>query len=132
MYYVLRAAAERNAFTDGHISTIAHLTGDKLRAHRFPFPTFSEQTAIVHFLDHTTTGIDHAISRTQRQIDLLTEYRTRLFSDVVTGKLDVREAAASLPEVDPLTAEDAMDDTFDTDAESNLGQLDTVVKEVAT
>ena len=93
MYYVLRAAAERNAFTDGHISTIAHLTGDKLRAHRFPFPTFSEQTAIVHFLDHTTTGIDHAISRTQRQIDLLSEYRTRLISDVVTGKLDVREVA---------------------------------------
>ena len=113
MYYVLRAAAERNAFTDGHISTIAHLTGDKLRAHRFPFPTFSEQTAIVHFLDHTTTGIDHASSRTQRQIDLLSEYRTRLISDVVTGKLDVREAAARLPEVDPLETEADSHDTLE-------------------
>ena len=28
---------------------------------------------------------------------LLTEYRTRLIADVVTGKLDVREAAAHLP-----------------------------------
>ena len=33
---------------------------------------------------------------------LLREYRTRLIADVVTGKLDVREAAAGLPEVDPL------------------------------
>ena len=38
------------------------------------------------------------ISRTQREIDLFQEYRTRLIADVVTGKLDVREAAASLPE----------------------------------
>ena len=113
MYYALRAAAEQNAFTDGHISTIAHLTGDKFRAHRFPFPTFSEQTAIVHFLDHTTTGIDHTISRTQRQIDLLSEYRTRLISDVVTGKLDVREAATALPEVDPLETEDDSADTLE-------------------
>lgn len=28
---------------------------------------------------------------------LLREYRTRLIADVVTGKLDVREAAANLP-----------------------------------
>ena len=34
----------------------------------------------------------------QRQIDLLREYRTRLIADVVTGKLEVRAAAAMLPE----------------------------------
>ena len=31
-------------------------------------------------------------------MDLLREYRTRVVADVVTGKLDVREAAARLPE----------------------------------
>ena len=36
MYYVLRAAARSGAFDDGHLSTIAHLTGDKLRAHVAP------------------------------------------------------------------------------------------------
>ena len=30
-------------------------------------------------------------------------------ADVVSGKLDVREAAASLPEIDPLTADDPTD-----------------------
>ena len=34
----------------------------------------------------------------------LREYRARLIADVVTGKLDVREAAAGPAEVDPLTA----------------------------
>ncbi|MBK6733134.1 MAG: hypothetical protein IPG61_03445 [bacterium] len=44
------------------------------------------------------------ISRLQREIDLLREYRTRLIADVVTGKLDVREAAAQLPDEAPLGA----------------------------
>lgn len=43
-----------------------------------------------------------------RQIALLREYRTRLISDVVTGKLDVREAAAKLRDSAGRTdAEDA-------------------------
>jgi len=41
------------------------------------------------------------ITRFERELDLLCEYRTRLVSDVVTGKLDVREAAARLPEEAP-------------------------------
>ena len=34
----------------------------------------------------------------RQQVSLLNEYRTRLIADVVTGKLDVREAGAQLPE----------------------------------
>ena len=98
MYYVLRAAVPGNAFSDGHVSTIEHLTGEKIRAHRLPFPPFLEQSAIVQYLDKATGTIDTAIEHTQRQIELMEEYRTRLTSDVVTGKIDVREAAAQLPE----------------------------------
>ena len=105
MYYALRAAAKGHAFNDGHLSTIAHLTGDKLRTHRFPFPNFPEQAAIVRYLDKATADISIATDRAHRQIDLLREYRTRLIADVVTGKLDVREAAERLPEVDPLADE---------------------------
>ena len=127
MYYALRAAAAGNAFGDGHISTIAHLTGEKLRIHRFPFPAFHEQSAIVEHLDKTATDIDAAVGRTRRQIELLQEYRTRLIADVVTGKLDVRQAAATLPEVDPLGAED--NDTLDTDPESDIDELDVILEE---
>ena len=61
---------------------------------------------------------------TRREIDHLREYLTHLIADVVTGKLDVREAAAELPEVDPL-AEDDLDSTIHDRENSNLGELDT-------
>ncbi len=35
----------------------------------------------------------------------MSEYRSRLIADVVTGKLDVRDATAALPEFDPLAAD---------------------------
>ena len=38
------------------------------------------------------TVMDAAMDRARRQIALIEEYRTRLIADVVTGKLDVREA----------------------------------------
>ena len=60
-------------------------------------PPLAEQTAIVEYLEKATTDIDSATHRARREIELLKEYRTRLTADVVTGKLDVREAANVLP-----------------------------------
>ena len=61
-------------------------------------PPREEQSAIEDYLDKATADIDARIVRTRRQIELIEEYRTRLIADVVTGKLDVREAAAGLAE----------------------------------
>ena len=104
MYYCLKAAVNRRAFSDGHESTISHLTGEKLRANRFPFPTRPEQDHLVSFLDSQLRSMDRGVAGAQNQIDLLNEYRARLIANVVTGKLDVREAAASLPDEDAPTA----------------------------
>ncbi len=60
-------------------------------------PPQAEQTAISGYVDHITTGSTAGIERTRRQIALLREWRERLVTDVVTGKLDVRDAAAALP-----------------------------------
>ena len=95
MYYTLRSAAHSHAFTDGHVSTIPHLTGDKLKAHRFPFPPLSEQKKIVRFLDSVTEAIDAATHRFRRQVTLLHDYRKLLIDDVVTGKIDVRSEGRS-------------------------------------
>ena len=62
-------------------------------------PPVDEQKAIVRAIEKLTSDIDAAIAHTRREIELLEEYRTRLIADVVTGKLDVREAAANLPDV---------------------------------
>lgn len=61
-------------------------------------PTIAEQVFIFDGLQRELSPIDIASSRLEREIELLGEYRTRLVADVVTGKLDVREAAARLPE----------------------------------
>jgi type I restriction enzyme S subunit len=40
---------------------------------------------------HTQTAeLNTAIERTQREIELIEEYRTTLIANAVTGKLDVR------------------------------------------
>ena len=67
-----------------------------------------------------------AIARAHREISLLREYRTSLVADVVTGKLDVRESAASLPDV-PDEPE-APDDT-DTLPEGDEETADAVPEE---
>ena len=63
-------------------------------------PPLEEQTAIARFLDETLAGVDGAIDRARRQIALLREYRTRLIADAATGRIDVRAAAAALPDDD--------------------------------
>jgi len=63
-----------------------------------PDVPMQEQETIATFLDDATRGIDVAVARARKEIELIREYRTRLVADVVTGKLDVREAAANLPE----------------------------------
>ena len=61
-------------------------------------PSLREQEEIIRHLQTATIDFDRNIAATQREIALIQEVRTRLIADVVTGKLDVRAAAASLPE----------------------------------
>ena len=87
-------------------TTFTEISGNKLGGVRLPVPPLPEQAAIAAYIDKATAEIDTAVARANREIELLREYRTRLIADVVTGKLDVREAAAALPELDPLAADD--------------------------
>ena len=90
LYYTLSAAVARRAFAGGQGSTIGHLTGDMLRAQRFPFPSTTEQRAIVRSLDRETAKIDTLIAKADDAIAHLNEYRSALISAAVTGKIDVR------------------------------------------
>ena len=88
-----------------------------------PFPLQEEQQLIAATLERVARGIGSVIERSRREICLLREYRTRLIADVVTGKVDVREAAASLPEMDPL-AEEEVGDACRTDVGSTPVKLE--------
>ena len=79
--------------------------------------SIKEQKEIVAHIGTESAPLNVAISRLEREIDLLREYRTRLVADVVTGKLDVREASVRLPdEAAPDIAEDDTDPSLDPEA----------------
>ena len=88
-------------------------------------PPVDEQRWTVQAIEAITDRFTKAMSRAGDEIDLLHEYRTRLISDVVTGKLDVRKASADLPEVDPPKVED----TFDSDPKLDPSRPDATLKE---
>ncbi len=75
---------------------------------RIVCPPVNEQRVILEHLSAATRETEQAIVGAHREIELLREYRTRLIADVVTGKLDVREAAARLPEEaeEPVAADE--------------------------
>ena len=105
------------------------LTLDAIRSFVVVLPPISEQSTIGAHLGMATKDIDTAIIHINREINLLTEFRTRLTAGVVTGKLDVREAAATLPEIDPLAVDDEPD-TLDAESETDLEDLDVIAEEV--
>jgi len=55
------------------------------------------------------TVAEETLRKMEREIALMRKYRTRLVADVVTGQLDVREAARNLPESEP---DEGPDDGF--------------------
>ena len=104
------------AYRANYLIRSTGITSSRLRLYPESFldipllcPPSTEQGAIIEYLDKTTAAIDAAIARARRQIELLQEYRTRLIADVVTGKLDVREAAVHLP--DEGDAEEPIEET---------------------
>jgi type I restriction enzyme S subunit len=60
-------------------------------------PPLNEQADLVAWMDSHLAEVEQLIERRRGAVALLHEFRIRLISDVVTGKLDVREAAANLP-----------------------------------
>lgn len=82
-----------------------------------PTPPHDEQIQILGFVDKVTKPLITTISCLEHEIELLKEYRTRLVSDVVTGKLDVREAAAKLPEEETEEVAEASEDMESADEE---------------
>ena len=102
-YYLLRAVTRHVEEQAGGIIGLVHVTKPELGSVYVPIAPQDEARAIAREMDGATTEIERAVSRLEREIELLREYRTRLVADVVTGKLDVLEAAARLP--DEVTAE---------------------------
>jgi type I restriction enzyme, S subunit len=122
--YVLHSKVGQTQFkTNEYGGTKQGLGLGEVKSVVIPVPPLAEQKAICAHLDSEVARFKEATARLEREIDLLREYRTRLVAEVVTGKLDVRAAAAHLPqEAISISPNEPLDE---------IEELDTMDEEVA-
>jgi len=94
-----------------------------------PVPPAQEQKSMLQHIEKETIDIVTTVAQTQREIALIREYRTRLIADVVTGKLDVREAAAQLSdEIEEPELQNELESL--TEGEEVVDDLEAITEEV--
>lgn len=120
------AYPQLRSISDDSGSTKGALTCADLRHFHLALPPLPDQEVILKAVEDKNRLASTAIDRAHREIQLLREFRTRLNADVVTGKLDVREAAARLleeaEELELLEETDALPDDEE-DAADNLDAI---------
>ena len=77
------------------------LTQERLMSISIAVPSKEEQDKVIDASVEATSTMIQGIAHARRQVELMEEYRTRLIADVVTGKLDVQDAAEALPQLEP-------------------------------
>jgi type I restriction enzyme S subunit len=106
IYWVLNSRLLPTVMAQFETSTINQLTQSNLGNLSVPMPPAEERAEIVQHLTAATSYIDSSIHTANREINLIREYRTRLISDVVTGKIDVRHLA-------PPPGNEDLEETFE-------------------
>lgn len=89
------------------------LPADAFKNFEIPLPPYEEQIKIVQAIGDEEQKTKAAIECLKKQIDLLNDLKTRLISDTVTGKIDVR--SIEIPEYEYV------DENID-NADENLEQ----------
>ncbi len=81
----------------GSSDTMPKISQKHISSWSVVIPELPEQKLIVAEIQSRLKDVNRVVDSVFKEITLLHEYQTRLISDVVTGKLDVRELARSLP-----------------------------------
>lgn len=103
--------AQINSYKSG--VAIEHFGPTHLKRMWIVQPPMPEQEMIAEYVKSEIAPFTILAEGAMREITLLQEYRTRLIADVVTGKLDVRDAAARLPD-EAAEEIDSLDDDEET------------------
>lgn len=89
LYYVFYSM-KQEFLKEAPVNTQGNLNIERVGAMCIGIPPFDEQKIIKQWIEDRTTAIDKSIEGIERGISLITEFRTRLISDVVSGRVDVR------------------------------------------
>lgn len=109
--YRIIFAGRSNGMTVG----LQNLSNQNFYNVRSPVPPVTEQITIVEYCGSATASLEETIRKARQEIALLRELGIRLTTDVVTGKLDVRAAAADLPDEPEEAFEDVEQQIADID-----------------
>ena len=102
-FYLATPIIQRRIIEVQNGSSREGLTLSSIKGFYVVLPSDDEQYQIIKHIQKETALIDKTIARTEREIKLIQEYRTRLVSDVVTGKVDVR--SVEIPDFEPAPAD---------------------------
>ena len=91
---------------------------DQFLDEEVPLPTVDAQKAIVTAVRDEERRLADSAAKSRQAVQHLKEFRTATIAAAVTGKLDVREAAARLENADQITVEDDLDNSLDKEAGS--------------
>ncbi len=74
----------------GKFTTLPIINQEETKNLIMLLPDLKEQINVVLYIKKRTQKIKESILKIEQEINLIQEYHTRLISDVVTGKMDVR------------------------------------------
>jgi len=115
LFYLLQSQSLNNFLTqEATGTTILNLSLASIRDLNIPFPAYNEQKKITEYLDKKIAVFSDLVEKTLQEINLIHEYHSRLVSDVVTGKVDVR--SVEYDDAVPLADDEVVDlDAIDED-----------------
>jgi len=90
LFYLLSGLNIDQMYSNIRGSGITRLTIKLINDLIVVVPSIEEQIKIENYLKLKTNEIDKIIIKSKQEIELLNEYKTALISEVVTGKVDVR------------------------------------------
>ena len=114
--------------TKGIVEGFWRLYTDDLFDIRVPIPPIDEQRNIVEFATHTNRSTVEVSTQHRKIAALVNEFRMRLIVDVITGKVDVRETAARLKDIDYDDSEHQRNAGLGIEPMPDLGKMDSTLK----
>ncbi|MEO5370939.1 MAG: restriction endonuclease subunit S [Magnetococcus sp. DMHC-1] len=120
LFYSFKAMKEK-LLKEAPVNTQGNLSIERVGAMPIAIPEIATQKVVVAAIECEAEKINQTIDRSENEIKLIQEYRERLITDVVTGKLDVRGVAVTMPTDDDVIEdleEEGVDDLLRDDAES--------------
>lgn len=85
LYYALKSLKTK-FISEATLTTQYNLNVERVGPVKVPIPTIAVQKQLVEEIESETTAIDKALAKTEREIELIKEYKEAMIAEAVMGK----------------------------------------------